>query len=110
MARGYTSFYNRPNLINKTIGIVYVDYNDKITEYKVLEENETHLLCYSEWTRLTFSVKRENAFKDREELKYHKYCERINSKKSDKIKKYVESTKQTVFRDRYINEFPEKLI
>ncbi len=110
MPRPYNSFYQRPNQSDKIIGVVYIDYNDRITEYNVLEESDTHLLCYSQWTRASFKIKKEDAYKDREELKFFKYCQRAHSKPIKKRRKYLESTKQEDFRDRYIKQFPEKLI
>lgn len=85
------------------------DGKDLRTHY-VYEEHNNCYYCYSEWSKLTYSVNKKYVYTDKEELKFIRWTKRVHSRKPKKRYEYLESTKMLDYRERYIKEYPEKLI
>jgi len=110
MANYCNHYTNHKNRILETLFYVFVDTNEIIRKYAVIEETDISYMCYNEFTRIVFVIAKTDAYKSKENLKFHKFTIRVNERPMKKRRKYLESTKQIVFRDRYLKEFPEKLI
>ncbi len=84
----------------------------KLNKHIVIEEMDTHYICYKEYYQQKYVVhKNKRVYTDHNELKYVRWV-RITHKKpsSYKRRRFLENTKMTEFRDRYIKEFPEYLV
>ena len=82
----------------------------RIGEYGVLQENETSYVCISSYKNTIFVVKKEKSFKNKDDLKYDNFAKRLNESPKTYRVRTIQNTKNTAYKERYIIDYPEKLI
>ena len=105
--------FNRPRRVeNPDIKILFQVFTDgaKIGVHDVYAETENHFRCFSAWGPSLYDVSKKRAWRDREDLKYLRWARRVNEKPSPARYKFINNTTHKKFKNRYIRDFPEKLI
>lgn len=83
----------------------------RIGEYVIIEEDEHSCLLKSFTTNNQFRIHTSKVFKNKDDLLFNTFVNLVIEKKNsvDRIK-FLNSTKRTEFKKRFILEYPDKLI
>lgn len=107
----YFKKHYKPIDKSKIIKQIFSD-DDKIRVIDVIDETDTHYICYNQWYGIEYSInkKSKNTYTDRDELKYLRWARRVNEKQPKDRQKLLSNTVMVEYKKRYIEEYPEKLI
>lgn len=89
---------------------VFIKTKNSIKEYKVLSADNNYYCCISSFTKKAFYTRITKTFPSRDDAKYNTFVEKLKSMEKSKRIDFLARTKQTAYKERYINENPEKLI
>ena len=93
----------------KIVGEIYTDEHE-LKSHFFYKETSHYFLCYSEWSRTYYKIHKSKVYHNKDELKFIRWARKVHERKMNKRIKYLNSTKMTEFKKRYIETYPEKLI
>lgn len=100
----------RPKHQKPLFSVFIYTKHERIKEYPVLEVGELEYLCISPYNDVPFTVLISKTFKTRDELKFHNFKTKMDEKKRPERIRALSTTKQTEYKKRYLEEYPEKAI
>jgi len=106
----YHRFLNAIDRSNKIKFYIWTDYDACIRKYAVIDEIDTKYICYNEYTKSTFAIDKTDAYRNKDDLKYEKFKNYTLKKSLKRRIEYLKTTKQKEFRDKFMKEFPEKIL
>jgi len=89
---------------------IWTDYDDRIRKYAIIGEIETKYIAYNEFTKSKFAIDKKDTYRNKDDLKYEKFKKYTLKKPLKSRIKYLKTTKQIEFRDKFMKEFPEKIL
>ena len=89
---------------------VFIKTKNSIKEYEVLSADNNYYYCASSFTKKAFYARIKNTFISRDDAKYNTFEEKLKLMEKSKRIDFLSRTKQITYKERYINENPEKLI
>ena len=101
--------YLNPSEENNPIEI-FIETQYGIKSYIVIKEAQNDYICRNPFNNNVFSISKNKAFLTKDELKYDLFCKRLNLKKQSERIKFLDNSTQRTYCDRYIKDFPEKVI